>query len=302
MSFSALNQLLIALKIEAKVFHNGQYCGAWEVDTSGASLMNFHIVTRGTCVLHVDGKRTSLSVGDAVFIPADAPHKIRSSEYSNQKISSSLDSHPDQVRSSPMFVDIGEGATGLVCGHFCHEHPVFDRLMAQLPKVIIVRKNNHSATSRILDIILEESKSSGQSTNFLLNRLSESLFYVLVRDNISSCNGLLAAYSSPKLSKALDFIHNNIDQRLNIETLAKQAGMSRSSFSELFKKIVELSPADYIVQWKMTQAYRWLADEAISIYDASKRCGYESEASFSKAFKRVIGSGPGEIRQSRKSL
>jgi len=51
----------------------------------------------------------------------------------------------------------------------------------------------------------------------------------------------------------------------------------------------------------MTQAYRWLADEGITTYDAASRCGYESESSFSKAFKRVVGVGPGEVRQINKN-
>ena len=302
MSASALNQLLSTLKVQANIFHNGQYCGTWAVDTSGANLMTFHVVTRGKCSIDIEGKNIQLSVGDAVFMPTDAPHVIQPAN-TNPKTdtSSSLELAINQATSYPMLEPIDEAlhgeVTGLVCGHFTHKHPIINRLLKQLPNAIVVKHNRDTTTSQIIELILNESKSSGQSTNFLLNRLSDALFYVLIRDNISAHNGVFAALNHPKLSKPLEFIHNNFDQNLSVEVLAKQAGMSRSSFAALFKQVVELTPADYITQWRMTQAYRWLADEKISTYDAALRCSYESESSFSKAFKRIIGIGPGEARQ-----
>ena len=76
--------------------------------------------------------------------------------------------------------------------------------------------------------------------------------------------------------------------------------MSRSAFSEAFKNLVGESPGDYAIQWRMTRAYRWLADSQISTLEAALRSGYESEASFAKAFKRVIGVGPGSVRSQNK--
>ena len=84
--------------------------------------------------------------------------------------------------------------------------------------------------------------------------------------------------------------------KLTLDKLASAAAMSRSAYASLFKQMVGLSPADYILQWRMAQAHRWLADDGISTLDAALRCGYESEASFSKAFKRVLGVGPGVAR------
>jgi len=290
LSSSALNQLLETLKVNANVFHNGQYCGMWSIDTSGENLMNFHVVTRGQCLFKVNEQRYTLSEGDAVFMPSDAKHLI----------ASSFDSDVNQAQSLPMTQGLDDESTGLVCGHFTHRHPVFNRLLAQLPNVIVVRKRDSSAASSILDLLLNESKASEQSTGFLLNRLADALFYILIRDHINDECGILAAMSHPKLSKPLALIHEKLDQKLNVEQLASSAAMSRSAFASLFKKVMTLTPAEYITQWRMTQAYRWLADEGLSTYDAALRCGYESEASFAKAFKRIIGIGPGEARQINK--
>ena len=76
MSTNALNQLLGALNVQTNVFHNGQYCGMWALDTSGSQLMNFHVVTKGQCVIQVGQQKFNLSTGDAVFMPSDARHRI----------------------------------------------------------------------------------------------------------------------------------------------------------------------------------------------------------------------------------
>lgn len=292
MSSSVLNELLSVLKVKANVFHNGQYCGAWALDTSGSNLMNFHIVTKGQCQIEVTGEVFTLVAGDAIFMPRDTKHVISSSLKGDASV--------NQAVSLSMTDDVEGQYTGLVCGHFTHQNPIFDSFLSQLPKVIVVKNNKDFVASQIVSLILQESKASGHSTNFLLNRLSDALLYVLLRDNITTHNGVLVAMSHPKLSKSLEYIHDNIDQALNVDAVASYSGMSRSSFSALFKEVVELSPAEYITQWRMTQAYRWLADDGISTYDAAIRCGYESDASFSKAFKRIIGVGPGEARQINK--
>jgi len=290
LSSDTLNQLLASLKVQANVFHNGQYCGMWAVDTSGTNLMNFHVVTRGECLIKVNDQTFNLVEGDAVFMPMDDKHMV----------ATSFDSEVNQALSLPMTHSVKERSTGLVCGHFTHQHPVFNRLLEQLPNVMIVRKKENTSASEIIELILKESRESESSTSFLLNRLSDALFYVLIRDNINESCGVLAAMSHPKLSKSLALIHDNLDERLNVDLLSKSASMSRSAFSSLFKELVGLSPAEYTTQWRMTQAYRWLADDKISTYEAATRCGYESEASFSKAFKRIIGVGPGEARQQGK--
>lgn len=292
-SMNAINQLLDSLKIEANVYHNGQYCGNWAINTSGSRRMSFHIVTSGQCYFKLDGETIELYEGDAVFLPSDAQHRV-----TNEPM---LDLPENTVASLPMTEDVKEPSTGLVCGDFSHNHAIFEKLVTQMPELMVVRRNDNNVTSQIIDLMLNESKSSDQHSNVLLNRLADCLFYLLVRSNLDIESGVFAAFAHPQLSHAMELIHQSTDgetpeQRLSLEELATASAMSRSAFATLFKEVVGQSPVDYQTQWRMTQAYRWLSDDGISTLEAALRCGYESEGSFSKAFKRVIGVGPGQVR------
>lgn len=285
----ALDDLLATLKIEASVFHNGQYCGDWAVDTSGSKRMNFHVVTAGQCYICVNDESIQLNTGDAVIMPTDSAHMVSSGNCPD----------PEQVNKSvskPMNDKLDSDATGLVCGNFSHQNPIFDRLVDQMPSLIIIRNEDAELTKDLLALMLKEARNTEESNSFLLNRLADCLFYNLVREHLSEHTGVFAALAHPKLKSAMSMIHEQLDRKLSLDTLADTAGMSRTSFVTLFRDLVGHTPNDYMVQWRMAQAYRWLADEGASTLDAANRTGYESEASFSKAFKRVMGVGPGKVR------
>ena len=285
---NALNQLLGSLKVEANVYHNGQYCGDWAIDTSGSNRMNFHVVSKGTCFFEFDDQVIELNQGDAVFLPCDSQHCITNVLQRRAAV--------NQSKSLPMTEPLDQESTGLVCGNFKHRHPVFEKLVKQMPEFVILRAKDEGPSATILALILQESRSSAEHSNVLLNRLSDCLFYLLVKNNLDVDNGVFAAFTHPNLSSAMELIHQQSDQRLNLDKLASSAAMSRSAFSSAFKEVVGQSPMDYLIQWRMTQAYRWLADDGITTFDAANRTGYESEASFAKAFKRVMGIGPGSVR------
>ena len=290
---NGINQLLDSLKIEANVYHNGKFCGNWAVNTSGRRRMSFHIVTQGQCFFELDGENIELFEGDAVFLPSDAQHRLTNTM--------DLNIPQNTVKSLPMTDLIDEPSTGLVCGDFNHNHAIFEKLIKQMPDLLVVRRSDNNAISKVIDLMLEEARASNQQSNVLLNRLSDCLFYLLVRDNLNIESGVFAAFAHPQISKAMELIHASVaneaqEQRLSVEELANACAMSRSGFATLFKDVVGQTPVEYQTQWRMTQAYRWLADEGVSTLEAALRCGYESEGSFSKAFKRVIGVGPGKIR------
>lgn len=120
------------------------------------------------------------------------------------------------------------------------------------PELIVVRgedgSNARSASSRIVQLIWQESTSSGQSPNFLLNRLADSLYYLLLRDHVNDDNGVFAALIHPKLSVDLQQIHADSKRKWSVDELAGATGKSRSAFSGLFKDVVGLLSMNYVTQ------------------------------------------------------
>lgn len=290
---SALDQLLTAVKLQANVFHNGQYCGSWAIDTSGNHRMTFHVVAFGKCTVSIEDQHFELQKGDAIFFPKDAKHRISALN--------DFDSEINTVTSKSMLKPIEDDGTGLICGDFGHDNPIFKQILNNLPPFIFLKAHQQSASNNIVDLMIRESKVTDTSSSLLLDRLSDCLLYALLRDNIEAHHGLFAAMAHPQIAKALELIHQSEDHAPKLEELANASAMSRSIFSDTFKRLVGESPGEYAIQWRMTRAYRWLADTNISTLEAALRSGYESEASFAKAFKRVIGVGPGSVRSISRS-
>lgn len=301
MNINALDQLLEQLKVQAHVFHNGHYCGNWAVDTSGNGQINFHVVSHGRCFLRIGSTEFTLSQGDAVFFPKDAKHTLASISQSgyledqhNQTPHTQVETNKQEAAN--MDQPLPNDATGLVCGSLSNNHPLFRQLIAPLPNYILVRATNSTPCSAITNLLLDESIQTNSHSSLMLNRLSDCLFHYLLRNNLEADQGVFAASTHPKLSKAMEEIHNNMEYKHTVDSLAAAAGMSRSSFASEFKKATHISPMDYVTQWRMLCAYRWLADDQISTLEAAGRCGYENESSFSKAFSRILGLGPGQVR------
>lgn len=289
----ALDDLFLQLKTQANVFHNGQYVGSFSVDTSGQGSTSFHIVTHGRCVIEVNGESYQLAQGDGVFLPSDSEHTVKDSCESlaatNKQESLSMDQQ------------LVSNGTGLVCGNLISQHPLAGKLMQSLPEVIIIRADEHPTCATLMNLIMQEAKNPLQPGVFVLNKLADALFYILMRDHATASSGVLAAILHPRLRKAVELIHSNPSKAVSVEDLSACSAMSKSAFAKEFKEVVGVPPSEYQTQWRMLRAYRLLSDEGVTTIDAANRSGYETEASFSKAFKRVIGMGPGEVRKAAKT-
>ncbi len=78
--------------------------------------------------------------------------------------------------------------------------------------------------------------------------------------------------------------------------------MSRSAFAARFKDLVEETPMQYVTRWRMNVALTWLREGDLSLTELAERLGYQSEAAFSRAFKRAIGISPGAARRQDQEL
>jgi len=103
----------------------------------------------------------------------------------------------------------------------------------------------------------------------------------------------------PGVGRVLAAIHLNPAHNWTVASLARIMGASRSSFAERFQEIVGDSPARYVARLRMHEARRWLAADRLKVSAVAHKLGYDSEASFSRAFKRIIGVAPSQVRSPR---
>lgn len=292
---SFLEQLFSVVNLQANVFHNGQYCGDWAIDTSGSHYINFHIVTRGSCYLTMPTFVETpilLSTGDILLLPRDNQHCLMSD---NEQ----TDININEAESISFSQGNLPSSTGITCGYFLNENPFIHQIIAHLPDYIIVRQTSQNATTfnTLMAALISESTTPNKGSTFILGRIAEVLFALLLRDHISAESGVLAANLHPKLSLSLTKFHEKPEDEWRVETLAKVSAMSRSSYSDLFKKITAMTPMEYITQWRIAMAYQKLLNEQCSVLEAALDCGYNSESAFSKAFKRILGISPSAVNK-----
>ena len=292
-----LSDLFNTFRIQANVFHNGQYCGDWQIDTSGTNRASFHVVTHGKCEFLSDhGKQheATLTSGDLVLFPRDSEHRISSSINVRTELNSS--------ESKSFSQGLQANGTGLVCGFLEFEHKANNFLFDLLPDFMIVKSHQapwNRNLKQILEVLISESIAECAGVQAALNRLSEIIFMLLIREKIqdeTQTSGFAMALRDHRIQQVLEAIHGAPAEEWSVESLAAIAAMSRSSFAARFKSLLNETPLAYIKRWRMQSAYRWFRDEKITVAEAADRCGYVTEAAFSKAFKRELGISPGQVR------
>ena len=284
-----LSSVLSAYQLRAGVYANPRLCGVWQMGTAGHRRAAFHVVGEGRCWLHVRGARPqALDSGDLVVFPHDAWHMLSATP--------ALDGEENHLP------DAGDGPfTTLVCGYFefmaGDKNPILDAL----PEVIVVRRSDASPHLGVIGrLLLEEAGTADTGSRTVLDKLADTLFVMVVRHHINQASdrqGVLAALADARLRRALAAMHREPARAWTLESLAQVAGMSRAGFAQRFADLVGSTPIDYLTRWRMTQAELLLRNPQVSVAGAAERVGYETEAAFRKAFKRVHGVGPGALRR-----
>jgi AraC family transcriptional regulator, activator of mtrCDE len=294
----ALNEILRRISFRAEVFYRGQLCDSWALDTSGTGNVNFHIVCHGECWLHLPNNQfaTKLSGGDIVVFPHDAAHVIGSSDASPSTFG---------IQSITRDVPLGRAnpGTALICGFLEIDHSVRRLLMGALPEFIVITaqpEDSNNAVRTLLDLLFAEASMDEVGATAILDRLADALLFYIVRDLVEKdlpIPGLLGAFGDAQICKAVLAINENPGEHWTLDKLAAKSYLSRSVFTERFFQACGMPPIEFLTLWRMYFARRWLEQEKASVLDVAERCGYESAAAFSKAFKRVMGTGPGHFRK-----
>lgn len=188
-----------------------------------------------------------------------------------------------------------------VCGFLgCDARP-FNPLLSALPRVLRVSDDANGTLGAYVRFALAESKVPRIGGESVLGRLSELMFLHVVRRYLEGLppekTDWLAGLRDEPIGRALAALHRNPARAWTLQSLAREAGISRSVLAERFTQFVGHPPIEYLTSWRMQLAANQLRSSTESVAEIANRVGYESEAAFSRAFKKAVGAPPSEWRK-----
>lgn len=274
----------------------------------------FHVVTEGTCwaeTVDRSQRPVALEAGDIVAFPAGDANVIASEPGLRGRPDPSLYTWPpDRIRPAApqMSEQPGRERTRFVCGFLGCDIRPFNPLLGSLPRIVHapVSASSRRWMSSLVDAAVQSSGDAEDSgRDAVLAKLAELMFVEALRSHLARLpegeRGWLAAVDDPVVGAALRVIHARPSEPWTLDGLAREVRMSRSAFAERFTAFVQISPIQYLARWRLQLAARMLESSTVTIAQVAGSVGYQSEAAFSRAFKREVGAAPSAWRGARHS-
>lgn len=300
-SFAPLEQVFGFVRMSSVFYSPSELTEPWAIEIPAMDrCLWFHVVTEGACTLAIDDREAELSTGDVAVVPHGTGHSGWSpGERVPPRLVVDLP-HEDLTEHYGRLRHGGGGRrTDLVCGGIRFDHPAARHLIGALPSLIVIRGGGlgrGSWTRPMLDLLADEIRHPRAGNAAIVGRLCDIIVIQALRSWIetdpAARSGWLGALHDPQLGEAIARIHAEPEQRWSVSSLASIAAMSRSAFSERFSEQVGEPPMTYVRRWRMYRAADLIESGQTSVAAAGRSVGYDSEAAFSRAYKRVIGVPP----------
>jgi AraC-like DNA-binding protein len=265
-----------------------------------AELAHFAMLSRGNCWLNVEGvaEPIPLTGGDFILLARDTSIVMRDSPRTSPK--STFREVAAKAKSNVAHCGGGGAPTTIVCGSLSFDRASLKPITQLLPSFILIRADQARtfALHNTMQALASEMADQVPGSEIVATRLAEVLFIQVLRAYIASeperKQGWLRAVFDPPIGTALTAFHDRVGAPWTVESLSEAAGMSRSAFALRFKDLLGQTPLEYVTEWRMQKAMQSLEQRDKKLIDIARSVGYESDAAFSKAFKRVVGTIPGE--------
>jgi len=301
-----LGETLHLLRLNGSFYCRSELTAPWGVEMPAFDgYMMFHIVTAGHCWLEVEGEAPRLlQQGSLTLVPRGNGHRIRSSPEVTVEPLFEIPVERVSERYEVMRYGGGGAPTQLTCGVVSFDHQAGQQLIAQLPGLLQIDSLNDEDDSWLqssLRFIAREARELRPGGETVITHLADILIIQAIRSWIDTApeanRGWLAALRDNHVGRALAAIHRQPEKDWTVASLAREVGMSRSGFSAKFTQLVGQSAKRYLTQWRMQLARAQLQESSVSLTRLAEGLGYQSEAAFCRAFKRVFGVPPGSVRQ-----
>jgi AraC-like DNA-binding protein len=298
-----LSLVLNTLQFKGEVFCYSKFTAPWAIRLKAKNYAPFHFIERGQVRLKLEksGAEAFLASGDFVVLPHGGAHILRDND-KTQPVNAErlLEKREDHI--------LRHGGGGVettsVCGGFTFESEIGNPIFSVLPELIHVPRDKmrtYAWLEPMLRLLAHEAQNPSEGSGSIIAHLTAIIFVQAVRSWIEmqpeSQNGWLWALRDKQISAAMNLIHRNPNHPWTVAKLASEVGMSRSPFAGKFTSLVGEPPLTYLTKWRMKLAAGYLRNDQFNIREIAEHVGYESQASFTKAFKRNFRISPKEYRE-----
>jgi AraC-like DNA-binding protein len=315
----ALSDVLRAAHLSGGVFLHAEFTAPWCVATQvnsqlcapflgpTAHLVPYHYVIEGE--LHValagSGEAQDLRRGDVVLFPRNDMHTMGSDVRLPAVFGGELIRPPESGQGLYSIRHGGGGArTRMICGFLGSASAQENPVITTLPPVIRLKTEETGSAEWIrstFQYAADELARGHPGSETVLAKLSELLFVEAVRRYLADLpadqTGWLAGLRDPVVARVLALLHGDIAHPWSVDELGRQAGSSRSALAERFGRFIGMAPMQYLAHWRLQVAAQKLKSSSATLAQVAEAIGYESEAAFSRAFKKKFGSAPATWRR-----
>jgi AraC-like DNA-binding protein len=291
-----LSAVLEAVRLRGELYCRLEARAPWAMTATPSPSATFHGVVTGRAVLQIAGEPDMpLGAGDLAVLCHGSAHTIGDAP---GRAAASIRELIGPRGTSWLVRCGGQGArTTLVCGGFSAARDA-PPLLALMPPVMVLRGSERAPD--LLRLLAVEAGARNAGAEAMVARLAEALFVEVAREWTARGEGearRLGALRDPRVAAALTAIHKAPAKAWTVQSLAREAAMSRSAFALAFARLVGMPPLEYVIRWRLYAAKALLRESAQGVAQIAERVGYESEASLGKAFKRRFGVAPGAYRR-----
>jgi AraC-like DNA-binding protein len=320
----AVSDVLRFVRLGGAVYLNGEFTEPWcVIGQPDAALcasflprservVSFHLITEGACRAQLSDDPASaihVDAGELLIVPQGEAHIMGSTldlvpVASAPYLATQLEAAPGQV----MKLAYGGGGarTRVVCGFLACDDALSNPLLSSLPRIFKIDMRNDPRSAWLessLQFAAAEAAQWRAGSAIVLARLSELLFVEAVRRCIDALpadrKGWLAGVRDRFVGSALAMLHAQPTHPWTVDELARKVGLSRSALAQRFTDLLGQPPMQYLARWRLQIAAQELVSGTKPLAAIAEQVGYDSEASFNRAFKREFGLPPAGWRKSR---
>ncbi len=330
MSHDPLSDVLRSVRLRGAVFYYVSFGGDWAAETPSSTMLSdalmpgaehvlaYHLLVKGDGWAACDGHApVRMAAGDIVMFPRGDAHVISSApgmrateDRSDWRFTTRDDPKPIPVAYHRGVLRPGapgpaeDASTVVVCGVVACDMRPFNPLIHALPHQLHLRAGDLGPwTVQLLDQAVAESREHRAGSAAVLERASEFVFVDAARRYLDTLpagsSGWLGALRDRHVGQAIALMHESPAKDWSVEELGRHVGLSRSAMHERFVDLTGQAPMQYLTHWRMQLGAGLLRHGHAKVAVVAQEVGYESEAAFARAFKRIVGMPPAAWRRAQ---